>query len=133
MSTIARTELSLASGTWVQVYRREMSENHLWAPDACTLPTAEHPVRQGEWVDLFATNLQAQSRVSSTRLHWWLDPRSEAVARDLARRETACCSFFTFDFVPRAEGLQVEVEVPPAYERVLDGLAELAEARAATP
>ena len=109
-----------------------MSENKVWAPDACTLPTAEQPVRHREWEGLFATGLQTQSRVSPTRLRWWFHPQIEAVARDLARRETACCSFFTFAFESTAEGLQVEVEVPPSYVPVLDALAVLAQGQVAT-
>jgi hypothetical protein len=99
----------------------------VWAPSACTLPTAERPVRVAEFDEVFAGALLAQRRLGPTRLRWLLDPAVEAAARDLATRESACCSFFTFTFVaPDAgsgEGLVVEVEVPAGQVEVLSALA----------
>jgi hypothetical protein len=114
-------------------------------PDACTLPTAEQPVRQAAFDDLFATALRGQHRLSPTRLRWELDPAVATDARELARRESACCSFFTFTFAAdttadadteagadaEAEadtGLRLDVEVPEPYVPVLDALAARAEA-----
>ena len=56
-------------------------------------------------------------------LRWTLDPGVEMTARDLTERETACCSFFTFDFTIGAHAVQLEVAVPPASVEVLDALA----------
>ena len=97
-------------------------------PDACTLPTAARPVRLAEFDDLFATALRDQQRPEPTVLRWRLDRSAEATARDLARRESACCSFFSFTFVPDATGVQVEVRVPATHVAVLDALAARAAA-----
>jgi hypothetical protein len=104
-----------------------MSEE-LRVPEACTLPTEQRPVRLAEFDELFATALRGQSRLSPTRLRWRLDPAAERVARDLTRRESACCSFFTFTFAPEGGTLRLDVEVPEAYAGVLDALADRAAA-----
>ena len=101
-----------------------------WAPDACTLPIAERPVRATEFDDLFATALRGQQRLSPTRLRWRLDPAAEQSARDLTRREAECCSFFTFAFAP-ADGaagsaVHLDITVPEAHAGVLDALADRA-------
>lgn len=96
--------------------------------DACTLPTADRPLRLAEFDDLFATALHAQRRLSATALSWELDPAAEATARELAGRESRCCSFFTFTFHPGPARLRLDVEVPPARAGVLDALAERAAA-----
>jgi hypothetical protein len=99
-----------------------------WAPEACTLPLPERPLRVGEFDELFAHGLTAQERLAPTVLRWTLDPRVEPAARDLTTRETACCSFFTFDFTEGGETVQVEVRVPAAQVQVLDALAARASA-----
>ena len=35
----------------------------VWAPQACTLPTAKRPVRVAEFDELFATGLRGQQRL----------------------------------------------------------------------
>jgi hypothetical protein len=95
----------------------------VWAPAACTLPLVERPLRLVEFDALFARGLTAQQRLSPTVLRWTLDPGVEPTARDLTARETACCSFFTFDFTVGAGAVLLDVEVPPAQTRVLDALA----------
>jgi hypothetical protein len=99
-----------------------------WVPQACTLPTAEQPLRLAEFDDLVTTALRGQQRPAPTRLRWELDPAAEARACDLTARETSCCSFFTFTFTPAAEVLQLDVEVPAAHVEVLDALAARAAA-----
>jgi hypothetical protein len=102
-----------------------------WVSDACTLPTAERPLRVAEFDRLFATALLAADRAAPTRMRWWLDPAAEATARELAERETSCCSFFEFGFGSVDAGrLAIDVSVPDAHVAVLDGLA--ARVRAAT-
>jgi antitoxin (DNA-binding transcriptional repressor) of toxin-antitoxin stability system len=105
-----------------------------WAPvDACTLPTAEQPLRVAEFGGLFAASLRGVERVSSTRLRLELDPAAEASARDLAARESECCGFFSFTFGPAGPGaLGLEVEVPESRTDVLDGLAAQASAARTT-
>lgn len=121
----------LASAT---SYRRAMTDDlpeATWVPDACTLPTAEQPTRVAEFDELFRTALREQERLSPTRLRWVLDPDAEALARDLADRETSCCSFFRFAFPEnKRAALVVEVDVPPGQTAVLDALAERATATA---
>jgi hypothetical protein len=97
-------------------------------PEACTLPTAERPLRLAEFDDLFATALRGQQRLSPTRLRWRLDPAAEQAARDLAGRESECCSFFSFTFAPADGAVQLDVAVPEAHADVLDALANRAAA-----
>jgi hypothetical protein len=103
-------------------------DNEVWAPEACTLPTAERPVRLAEFDDLFATALRGQQRQSPTALRWRLDPAAEPTARELTGRETVCCSFFTFTFAAAADHVQLDVVVPAVHVDVLDALAERAAA-----
>jgi hypothetical protein len=98
------------------------------APQACTLPTAEQPMRVAEFDELFATGLRGQQRLAHTRLRWRLDPAAEGIARELTRRETECCSFFTFTFAAADDAVRLDVEVPVAYSDVLDALADRAAA-----
>jgi hypothetical protein len=94
-----------------------------WVPDACSLPTAEQPLRLTEFDDLFATAVRGRQRITATHLRWRLDPAAETTARDLAGRETACCSFFSFTFSTDAEDLLLDVTVPQTHVDVLDALA----------
>ncbi|GAA2636679.1 hypothetical protein [Paractinoplanes durhamensis] len=105
------------------------TDDLVWAPEACTLPTVDRPLRVAEFDDLFATALREQHRLSPTRLRWHLDPAAETTARDLTARETACCSFFAFTFTPDGDSLRVDVEVPAAHAAVLAALAVRAAAR----
>ncbi|WP_067815028.1 hypothetical protein [Nocardia inohanensis] len=94
------------------------------AVDACTLPSAAQPLRVAEFDELFANALRAVQRVSPTRLRLRLDAAAESEARQLAGRETACCSFFTFEFSTGPAGsIWMEIEVPAARTAVLDALA----------
>ncbi|WP_110041560.1 hypothetical protein [Nocardia neocaledoniensis] len=94
-----------------------------WVPDACTLPTIEQPIRVLEFDRFFAESVHRANRTDPTRLELVLDVGAEAVARDLAARESSCCSFFTFDFPATDTGLLMEVGVPAAYIEVLDAFA----------
>lgn len=94
-----------------------------WTPQACTLPTAERPLRVAEFDDLFTTSLLDMTRVSPTHLQLTLKPAAESTARDLTRRETSCCSFFGFGYTTSPAGLLLDVTVPTAHINVLDGLA----------
>jgi hypothetical protein len=107
------------------------TNDDVFVPGACTLPNAERPLRLAEFDDLFVTALRAQQRLSPTRLRWQMDPNAELTARDLADRESRCCSFFAFTFTSVDGAVQLEVEVPEASVDVLDALAERAAARIA--
>lgn len=96
-------------------------------PEACTLPTAEQPVRLAEFDELFAT-VHRVDPVSAThaRLHLIGAAGLAARVRDLTARETECCSFFTFTTTPApaagGEAVVLDIEVPPAYAEVLASL-----------
>lgn len=104
------------------------TSDETWAPQACTLPTPERPLRVAEFDHLFATALRGQQRLSPTELRWELNPDAEPMLRDLTARESACCSFFTFTVSPSASELRLDVRVPANYAQVLDGLAARASA-----
>jgi hypothetical protein len=98
-------------------------------PGACTLPTAERPLRLAEFDELFATGVRRVS-VTYARLYLTGPAGLAARVRDLAARETACCSFFTFTTVPEpaaeGEAVVLGVEVPAAHADVLASLVQRA-------
>jgi hypothetical protein len=98
-----------------------------WAPvDACALPTAEQPLREAEFTELFRTALRGMQRREPGRLRLFLAAEAEGSARDLVARESSCCSFFDFRF-DRGDGqLVLDVRVPRERVSVLDGLARQA-------
>ena len=95
-----------------------------WVPASCTLPNVQRPLRVAEFDDLFAAAVRRIERPTATRLRLTLEPGPgrAAQARNLARRETACCSFFTFE-VLEGDALSLDVTVPAAHAAVLDALA----------
>ncbi|MGW5312878.1 hypothetical protein ACWEVD_01385 [Nocardia thailandica] len=98
-----------------------------WVPSACTLPTVEQPIRVTEFDQFFATCARTTRRPDPARLEIVVDPAAETRARELAGRESSCCSFFAFDFTTGAEGVVMGVGVPPAYIEVLDAFVARAE------
>jgi hypothetical protein len=105
-----------------------------WAPDACTLPTKQVPLRVAEFNDLFARALHTLTPPEPTWLRLGLEdsPQVEATVADLVARETACCSFFDFAISRGEDGwLWVDVRVPAGRDSVLDGLTRQATAYAA--
>jgi hypothetical protein len=103
-----------------------------WAPSACSLPTAEQPLRVAEFDALFADAVQALARPEPTRLRLELvfSPEHAAWAAELAARANGCCSFFTFTLTVADGGLALEVAVPAEHVGVLDALSERAGAAA---
>jgi len=103
-------------------------------PEACTLPTAERPVRLAEFDDLFATAVRRVDPVSAahTRLHLTGPAGLAAWVRDLTARESECCSFFTFTTTAQpatdGEAVVLDIEVPAAHADVLESLTERANA-----
>lgn len=99
-----------------------------WVPSACTLPTAEQPIRVAEFDGLFRSALCGLDRPDQTRLVLILEraPGRAENVRDLARRETECCSFFTITVAGQDRLLLLEVVVPPTHVDVLDAVAERA-------
>jgi hypothetical protein len=100
-----------------------------WIPDACTLPTAQRPLRTAEFDELLASAVVGVERLGDDRLRLRLRPEAAGRAADLAMRETDCCSFFTFTLTASSGGLTLEARVPPMHAGVLDALAD----RAANP
>ena len=98
-------------------------------PDACTLPTAERPLRLAEFDALFATAVRQVDPVGPTHARMRMTGLVglAATVRDLTARETECCSFFTFTVTPEpadeGERLTLDVEVPAQYADVLASLA----------
>ncbi|MFC6010484.1 hypothetical protein [Nocardia lasii] len=87
----------------------------------------DRPIRVAEFDRFFAESVHGTDRPTPTRLDLRIAPEAEADARDLAARESSCCSFFTFDF-DNADGLVMRVGVPAAYGPVLDAFAARVEA-----
>ena len=100
-----------------------------WAPAACTLPTASRPLRLAEFDALFAGHLQQVHRIDAGRLRLTLTPGAQVAgtAAALAARETACCSFFTFELTITDGTLHLAVSAPSAHSDVLAALADRAE------
>ncbi len=94
------------------------------APEACTLPTAERPLRVAEFDRLFATAVGAVERLGPLTARILLPPRPElaAEAADLVVRETQCCSFFIFALTATGGRLHLDVSVPESQTGVLDAV-----------
>lgn len=101
-----------------------MSETE-WAPEACTLPTVERPLRLAEFDELFASSVRSVDRLDATAVRLELEPEAGVAARtaDLMVRETGCCSFFAFTLSVTGGTVRLDIAVPPAQADVLDALA----------
>jgi len=67
--------------------------------------------------------VRRSTRTSATRLDLVILPETEATARDLADRETTCCSFFRFTFSRAQDGAVMGINVTKDHVDVLDALA----------
>jgi hypothetical protein len=96
-----------------------------WVPTECTLPTAEQPLRVAEFDELLQRSAQFAERAAADRLRFALpnDPDLIGAVANLAARESACCSFFTFTLTTSADGASLEIAVAANRTDVLDGLA----------
>ena len=74
-----------------------------------------------EFDELVASVLR-NTRAQTTRLDLVVPPDVEAAARSLAERESACCSFFTFEFEPAGGDVVMHISVPPDQVAVLDAI-----------
>jgi hypothetical protein len=93
-----------------------------WTSASCTLPTVEQPLRLAEFDEFFRAAVRRSTRPSTTRLDLVFLREYEATARDLAERETDCCSFFHFEFDGAQDALVMRIGVPIAHADVLDAL-----------
>ena len=102
-----------------------------WVPAACTLPTAEQPLRRAEFDDLFAEDLVSVNEVSPLEVRFDLRANSEVAARaaSLAAKETGCCSFFTFGLTITDGTMSMTVSTAPAHVAVLATLGARAKAK----
>ncbi|GIG92417.1 hypothetical protein [Plantactinospora endophytica] len=94
-------------------------------PAACTLPTAEQPLRLAEFDEVLGTAVRSVYRAEPARLRLELTPTPQVAARvaDLMVREAGCCSFFAFHLGLVDGRLCWEITVPAGQLRVLDALA----------
>lgn len=101
-----------------------------WVPAACTLPTAERPLRLEEFGGLFGEAVTSVSRPEPDRLRLDLvfSPETAARTAGLITRESRCCSFFAFTLTVAGGSLTLEVAVPPEQTPVLDALEEFGRA-----
>lgn len=96
------------------------------APEACTLPSAAPPPRVAEFADLFATAVEAVQRASPASATVTLPLGLLETARDLAARETECCSFFDFAVEPEGDHAAMTIRVPVQYADVLTAMTGVA-------
>jgi hypothetical protein len=111
----------------------EAELDEAWAPSACTLPTAERPLRAAEFDELFGGAVLAADRPEARHLRLQLRPDALVAGRaaELAAAETACCSFFTFTLTVANDSLLLDITVPDSQIAVLDALGRRAAAAAA--
>ena len=96
-------------------------------PHACTLPTADRPVRLAEFARLFAT-ATSTTRHDATHLTVAFDEAAGLVSkvRDLAARESSCCSFFDFTVASSGGRVVLDITVDLTHADILDALELLA-------
>jgi hypothetical protein len=131
---------TVASGTGVQAYRRVMTTGTNptgtagevaldWVPQACTLPRVEQPIRRAEFDAVFASATSVErSGPTSLRILLSGDESLAATVRDLAARESECCSFFTFAVDDGDGVVTMDVSVAAVHLPVLEALSERAAA-----
>ena len=105
-----------------------------WVPAACTLPTAEQPLRRQEFDDLFTEDVLSVNKPSPLEVRFELRPDAEVAARaaGLAAKETGCCSFFTFGLTITDGTVSMTVTTEPAHGPVLAALGARAKAKLRT-
>ena len=105
-----------------------------WAPDDCTLPTEERPLRAAEFGELFGGAVLTVDRPEATRLQLGLRGGAQTASRTagLLAAETECCSFFAFALTVANDSMTLDITVPEARTAILDALARQATATVAT-
>lgn len=101
-----------------------------WVAVACTLPSAERPLRLAEFDDLFTKGvLGVEQSAHGVRVELRPEPDLVARAAELAARETGCCSFFTFELSITHGRAAMTVSAASSHGEVLAALAERASGR----
>ena len=101
-----------------------INEDLGWVPESCSLPTVEQPLRVDEFDQLFRDSVLRFTRRSATNLVLVLGADAESSARELAERETGCCSFFDFQFGSSGSDVAMSINVAESQTDVLDALTE---------
>ena len=91
---------------------------------ACTLPSADRPLRVADFDALFAAHLVRAERTDLTaaRLVMAGGPGVADRVQRLADAESSCCAFFDFTVADEGDEVVLGVRVPPTYADVLAGL-----------
>lgn len=94
------------------------------APEECTLPSPQRPLRVAEFDRLFARAAGPVERLGPRAARILLPPHPEtaAEAADLVVRESACCSFFTFSVTATGGQVHLDITVPEHQTPALDAL-----------
>lgn len=96
-----------------------------WADvSACTLPTAERPLRLAEFDSVFARHLVSvvsTSSIEATMTFAGGEDTRRALA-ELTARESQCCSFFDFAVATIGDEVELRVGVPATQVDVLAAL-----------
>jgi hypothetical protein len=102
----------------------ELDGDGTWAPQACTLPSVERPLRVAEFDALFTGSVREIKRTDQGRVRLELDPTPAVAAQaaDLVVRETGCCSFFAFTLTATGGTLTLDIAVDDTHVEVLDAL-----------
>jgi DNA-binding transcriptional MerR regulator len=88
------------------------TETVLAAPVACTLDAGERPARLAAWSELLAIARDRELIDGGVRLRFPLEPELAGRLAELAAREQACCSFFTFTLQPSTAAVTLDVRAP---------------------
>jgi hypothetical protein len=92
-------------------------------PIACTLQPSDAKAQLGEWQEMLRRVTERSERVSPNRLELSILPEADIRALiNLAQREAACCTFFSFAIQIQADHLVLAVEVPNDAVEILDRL-----------
>lgn len=99
-------------------------------PIACSLTADAASVRIQEWRTVLSTSVTTVTRPVPGRVELRMvdDLGSAGTLIDLARREKACCEFFTFTIEIDALGATLVIEVPDDAVLVLDDFGALSPA-----
>ena len=81
-------------------------------PVVCTLAADDQPARLAEWTGLLALVEHRELIDGGLRLRFPPDPGLAGRLADLAAREQACCSFFTFTLHPAGDSVTLDVHAP---------------------